>query len=51
MHVMRQPMELAVEQGAITAEEAAAFERAVGDAVDAGEAFFSVTMFAVLGRR
>jgi ubiquinone/menaquinone biosynthesis C-methylase UbiE len=51
MHLLRINLTLAVEEGAISAEEAAALERDVVAAVDAGEAFFSVTMFAVLGRR
>ena len=41
----------AIEEGAISAEEAADLEQDVVASVDAGEAFFAVTMFAVLGRR
>ena len=48
---VRLPIALAAEQGAISAEEAAALERDIVASVDAGEAFFAVTMFAVLGRR
>lgn len=51
MQLFRMQMALAVEEGAISADEAAALERDILAAVDAGEAFFAVTMFAVLGRR
>ena len=51
MHLLRPNLVLAVEEGAISADEAATMERDVVAAVDAGEAFFAVTMFAVLGRR
>lgn len=40
-----------VEEGAITADEAAALERDVLASLAAGDAFFAVTMFAVEGRR
>lgn len=51
MQLYRVSIALAVEEGAISAEEAATLERDVVASVDDGEAFFSVTMFAVLGRR
>ncbi len=51
LYFVRLPIALAVEEGAISAEEAAALEREIVASVDAGDAFFSVTMFAVLGRR
>lgn len=41
----------AVEEGAITAEEAAALEAEVIAAAAVGEALFAVTMFAVVGRK
>jgi ubiquinone/menaquinone biosynthesis C-methylase UbiE len=49
--MLRQSMTEAVEEGAISADEADTLERDMLTAVDAGEAFFAVTMFAVLGRR
>ena len=51
LDLVRVPLDLAVAGGEISSEEAATFEQDVVAAVDAGEAFFSVTMFAVLGRR
>ena len=51
MHLLRLNMALAVEEGAISDDEASALERDVIASVDAGESFFAVTMFAVLGRR
>lgn len=51
LDLVRVPLDLAAAGGEISSEEAATFEQDVVAAVDAGEAFFSVTMFAVLGRR
>jgi ubiquinone/menaquinone biosynthesis C-methylase UbiE len=51
MHLLRPAITLAVEEGAISPEEAITLEREVVASVDAGDAFFSVTMFAVFGRR
>ena len=51
LYFLRPNLTLAVEEGAITADEAAALERDVVASVDAGDAFFAVTMFAFLGRR
>ncbi len=48
LDLLRVPLELAVAEGEVSAEEAATYEQDVVAAVDA---FFSVTMFAVLGRR
>lgn len=51
LHFLRPAIAVALEEGVISVEEAAGLERAVVASVDAGEAFFSVTMYAVLGRR
>ena len=51
LQLFRMPIAIAVEDGAISAEEAAELERDIVASVDAGEAFFAVTMFAVVGRR
>ena len=51
MQLLRPNLALAIEEGAISADEADTLERDMLTAVDAGEAFFAVTMFAVLGRR
>jgi SAM-dependent methyltransferase len=48
---IRTNLELAVEAGRLTAQEAEAVTAAARDAVDDGSAFFAVTMFAVCARR
>jgi hypothetical protein len=49
--VLRINATLAVEEGAITAEEADQLVDEVATAAAAGEAFFAVTMFGVVGRQ
>ena len=49
--LVRANAEVAVQDGAITAEEARALEEGIVEAVSRGAAFVSVTMFAVVGRR
>ncbi len=51
MEFLRLQAEAAIAEGVLAREEAEQLERDVIAAVDAGEAFFAVTMFGVVGRR
>lgn len=51
MPLLRKNAELAVEEGAVTRDEAEALLSEFGAAAEAGHAFLAVPMFAVLGRK
>lgn len=51
LQLWRPVLAQAVEEGAVTADEVARFEREVPEALDRGDAFFAVTMFGVLATK